>query len=101
MGHAEDDHNAIGGRPSGIDEPDDAVDDAADVRILHAELLQRPGGLLGDIERYRCGDSGVHNGVGPAEVLVCFRARQRAGGDYSRRRGTGAYCRGDGKQCAR
>mgnify|MGYP007053923607 CR=1 FL=1 len=101
MGHAEDDHHAIGGCPSGIDEPHDAVDDADYVRVLHAELLQRPGGLLGNLEYYWCGDSGVHNGMGPAEVLVCFQACQRGGGDYSRRRGAGAYSRGDSEQCAR
>ncbi len=101
VGHAEDDHDAIGGCASGIDEPHDALDDAADVRVLHPELLQRLGALLGIVEHNRCGDSGVHNGMGPAEVLACFWARQRTGGDNTHRRVTGAYCRGDGKRCAR
>ena len=46
---------------------DDAVDDAADVRLLHNDVPQRARCILGDIQRRRRRNAGLHNRLGPSD----------------------------------
>ena len=51
VGAAEDDGEPVHGPEADADEPDDAVDDASDVRVYHHPVPQRAGAVLGGIER--------------------------------------------------
>ena len=79
VGHAEDDHHADGGRAAGFHEQDDALDDAGDVRVLHAELPERPCGLLGRVQRGRGGDTGLRDRLGPHVESFQVQARRGRG----------------------
>jgi len=81
--HAENDYDAISGREAGVDEPDDAVDDAADVWVLYPQFFQWSGGLLGGIEYHWCGDPGLHNGLGPVEEPARLWTQAGSGDGYS------------------
>ena len=79
--HAEDDDDAQRRPEAAVDQPDDALDDAGDVRILHDDLPQRAGGLLDCFQRRRRGDAGLHNRLGSLEVPKPAKApgRDRSG----------------------
>ena len=96
--NAEDVEHARGGRPAGVDESYDVVDDAFDVRLLHAEFSERARGVLGSFERDWGGDSRVHHRVGSSEISVGLRARHRAGRDGCHGAVVGSTCRGDGNR---
>ena len=84
--------------PAGIDKSYDVVDDAADVRFLHAEFPERTGSVLGGFKRDWGGDSGVHHWLGPAEEPVRLRARRRSG-EYGQHDAFAGFAhRGDGNQ---
>ena len=76
VGHAEDDHDADGGRASGVHQPHDAVDDARHVRLLHAQLPKRPGAVLGRIQRRGRRHPGIRYRVGPNRKPVQIQARR-------------------------
>lgn len=70
---AEDDGHAVRGPEAGLDQPDDAVDDAYIVRLFHASVFQRPGHLLGGLQ-YRWYDhSGVRHWLEPHYRYVKVR----------------------------
>ena len=62
--YAEDDDDAFDGRKTGVHQPYDAMDDAADVRILHPAVSQRPGFILGDVKYCGYRDTGIRYGLG-------------------------------------
>jgi len=64
VGHAEDDHDASGGCPSGVHESHDAVDDAVDVWVLHDNLSQRARDVLDRIQRCWDRNSGLRDRLG-------------------------------------
>ena len=66
--HAEDDHHAGDGLETAVHQPHDAVDDAADVRILHDDVSGRAGVVLGDLQRCGHRDPGLRHRLGPAGV---------------------------------
>jgi len=51
VGAAEDDGEPVDGPEADADEPDDAVDDACDVRVYHHTVPQWAGAVLGGVER--------------------------------------------------
>ena len=53
VGTAEDDGHRVHGPETDADEPDDAVDDARDVRHDHHRVSQRPGLILGRVQHHR------------------------------------------------
>ena len=73
VGAAEDDGEPVHGPEADADEPDDAVDDAGDVRVHHHPVPQRPGVVLGGVQRDR--DSIAVSGHGVGEP-VAVRGRR-------------------------
>ena len=67
---AEDDPHGVGDTAAAVDQPDDVVDDAADVRLLYIELRGRSGNILDRLQY--CWDSypGIHYGLGAATHAV-------------------------------
>ena len=66
--HAKDDHHAGGGPETAVHQPYDAVDDAADVRILHDDVSEWTGIVLGDLQRCRNCDPGLRHRLGSVGV---------------------------------
>ena len=64
VAHAEDDHHAGSGPKASVHKPNDAMDDAADVRVLHNHVPQRFGTLLGGFKRGWDSDTGLCDGLG-------------------------------------
>lgn len=63
---AEDDLHAVCRPAPGADEPYDALDDAADVRLLHHDVPQRTGAVLGRVQHRGDDNTGLRNWVGPS-----------------------------------
>ena len=98
---AEDDDDAVRERYSGIDQPDDAVDDAGDVWVLHTELPERAGAVLDRLQHHRSGDTGIRHRLGTAAEIDSGNSSKRCDpGSRRRARGGGASNgRGDSDAC--
>ena len=79
VAHAEDDHDAERRPQAGIDQPNDALDDAADVWILHYDLPQWSCPVLDSIQRGRGGNPGFRHRLGASPVPGLVLASQGAG----------------------
>lgn len=64
LGPAEDDHNAGYGRPAGLHQSNDVVDDASNAGFLHIIFSQRSGSLLDYLQRDRGGHPVLPNRLG-------------------------------------
>ena len=73
VGAAEDDGHRVHGPETDADEPDDAVDDARDVRHDHHRVSQRPGLILGRVQHHRYCLAIPGRGVGQPYTLSRHR----------------------------
>ena len=79
--HAEDDPHGGNVCPAAVDEPDDAVAHAVDVRFLHAELRGWTRAVLDRLKHRWHSNSGLHHWVGTARLAGKLPASAGAGCD--------------------
>ena len=96
--HAKDDHHAGGGPETAVHQPHDAVDDAADVRILHNDVSSRAGIVLGDLQRCRNRDPGLRHRMGSA-AFPGFGRSTLPGARFGSCAGAGGEGGGDSNRC--
>ena len=82
--HAEDDHHARHGPKARVYQQDDAVHDAASVRLLHPTVSERARPLLGCFQRGWSYYPGVCYRMGPDHFVIFIPTL--TGSDYARRR---------------
>lgn len=80
MADSEDDYYAVGRSQAGVDEQDDAVDDAAHVRILHYNISQWAGCILDCLQRSWNNHSGICHGLDAAYRSVKIPRPRFSGG---------------------
>ena len=102
---AKDHDDALGGPASGADQQNDALDDAHHVRLLHDELSQRTGALLGRVQLRRDDNTGLRYRLGPTHrhaEIQARRTRSGGGGRIHDCRRAGVFrVRGDDERCGR
>ena len=97
VGDAEDDDRGARDAPAGVNQPADAVDDAPDVRLLHAEFREWAGAILDSIQPHRHCHSRLYYRLGTPGVGGQIRQGVSGQTAIERRRtepGIGALGRG-------
>ena len=89
VGATEDDDQRVHRPQTGIDEQNDALDDACHVRYVYPGISQWPGPLLGGIQYDR--DSAAVQGIGVGQLVPGLRPRGRGC-----QAGWNGYFKGDG-----